>query len=442
MKSSAFCLFVVLMLGAGYVFGIPGYLDVYDESDGLCDGRVTKIAIDKDGVKWFGTWGGQVCRFDDENWETFEVDPHSSPSWVIDMALDTAGRVWVATVSGNVFYYFEDGEFHGLDAHPMIDAGTALLFAPSGDLYAGGMDFWCQEWVGRYNLSEGWRFWLEWGGDAMRSPIAFDVDPDGSICFATRWQQVYRLTERGNNWQNFQAPDGDNADIGISDYGRVWLIRAYEETADIPIIVYTDEGERWSQMKYPQINWKTDGGSSIEIAPDKGIWFGMTGGAFWFDHEEWRWIDVGKPADIVVDQSNGDVWFATWPGVAVMRGGPDAWPPVYIEIRLIQDTANPKRTASIMADVSFEMDLRLDFYLAVEDAQGNLLFAPDFSPEMAPMAQSFDVAIGTVVENYPLLELDLSRVPGGTYRWHAACIHTGTMEFASNIASCEWQFNR
>jgi len=123
-----------------------------------------------------------------------------------------------------------------------------------------------------------------------------------------------------------------------------------------------------------------------------------------------------------------------------MRGGTQAWPPVYIEIRPVHDPGDPDKRAFIMADIWFEMDLKLDFYLAVEDARGNLLFAPDFTPEMSPMAQSFDVAIGTVVENYPLLGLDLSGVPAGTYRWFAACTYTGTMEFASNIASCEWQF--
>jgi ligand-binding sensor domain-containing protein len=42
----------------------------YTTSDGLADNLVNGAAIDSEGHRWFGTWGG-VCEYDGSSWTTY-----------------------------------------------------------------------------------------------------------------------------------------------------------------------------------------------------------------------------------------------------------------------------------------------------------------------------------------------------------------------------------
>jgi len=428
---------LVLFVGAGCAYAMPPYLELYTQADGLGGDSAHRVCIDREGKKWFGLSGKfvHVSSFDEVSWESFSLP---TSNWLTDMALDSAGRIWVvSTFGGN--WLLQDGKFQTSILPQFCIFSSALTFDLDWHLWVGGWNNGL--WVAKHYASKGWETWFPLINEA---PWAFALGPEGRVWFVTS-RYLYGSREGETSFETFYPwPGKDFVDMAVSNTGRIWLISgSCNGFGGAAPIIYSDDAEEWSVVGYPELSSKTETGTCVAIVGDTGIWFGFNAGAFWYDCTDWRWIDLGDGlADIAVDETNGDVWFATWSGAVVMRGGPDAWPPVYMEISPIQDPADADKRAFIMGDIWFEMDLNLDFYLAVEDAHGNLLFAPQFTPEMRPMAQSFDAAIGTVVENYPLLELDLSGVPEGSYRWFAACTHAGTMEFASNIASCEWQFNR
>ena len=75
----------------------------WETSDGLPDSSVTAMVQTADGYLWFGTFGGLV-RFDGVKFTVF--DPSNTPQLaspgIVNLHLDTAGRLWASTVRGLV----------------------------------------------------------------------------------------------------------------------------------------------------------------------------------------------------------------------------------------------------------------------------------------------------------------------------------------------------
>ena len=62
---------------------------------------VFSMAIDREGNKWFGTWGGGVSRFDGTAWRNFTTDDGVAGNIVYAVTIDPHdGAVWVGTNHG------------------------------------------------------------------------------------------------------------------------------------------------------------------------------------------------------------------------------------------------------------------------------------------------------------------------------------------------------
>ncbi|HUT02580.1 MAG TPA: hypothetical protein VM163_01650 [bacterium] len=427
-------------------FATAGYLEHYTEEDGLADNRVSFIRIGESGVKWFATYNSGVCRFDECSWETYPAGR------VQDMALDNTGRPWICYMSGICYLDLHAGRFYCLD-YPLLSAYSAVTCSPDGALWTGG-------WVGELEV---WRTfnlvqWKCWKG---LLPEKFAIDADGRVWFvgaagpagAPPNYGVWRISADGESWDriddNVRLPSGTRyRSIYASQTGRVWVEAAESPAAKF----YSDDYETWVMFDESPFGLSADYYVWIECASEEGIWFrsahpAYIEGAFYYDYQDWRFVRVAcyvgqgltGMETIRVDNRTGDVWFGTYSnGVYVMRGGPEAWPPVWIELEAL---VNPCAGAvSVQGSAEFQMDLRLDLYVALELPDKTLLFAPNWSASMAPLVPNLEVPIGLNVNGLPLVTLEVAGIPAGTYRWFAACTHAGSMEFASNIASCEWQF--
>jgi len=438
--------FCLLLISHGWSLAQVPYLDHYTEDDGLADNRVHRVLVDSEGIKWFGTSPGWVSTCDEHEWRSYELLSGFNTSWgVADMVFDNEGRVWASIAPAyQAFHWFEDGAFHGLSRDSLgygIDMPSAMVFDSTNALWAGGYADWDGIWVGRYHGQAEWRVW---NGRWLESPVDFDISPDGYIWFAGHDEHVYRILEGTNQWERFPVPGCRNSRIDTSDEGRLWLVKScYDENE--PMILWSDDWENWERLELPDLDSETGVSTTIRAFSGDRIWFGFSGGALWYDGSDWRWIHVADSLrDIAIDNLTQDVWFAAHDGVYVMRGGPDAWPPVWIELEALTlaDPNGARPTLSLKGSAEFQMELELDLYVAVELPDASLLYAPDWTPAMAPLVRNLDVPIGLNINDLPLVELDPADLPAGSYRWFAACTHAGTMEYASNIASCEWQFNR
>jgi ligand-binding sensor domain-containing protein len=98
---------------------------------------VFSLLIDPRGIKWVGTWGGGVARFDGKTWTNFTTQDGLAGNVVYAIAQDPTGRLWFGTN-------------HGLSAY---DGRAWTTVRPSqryqgGDVYAVAVDPDRSVWMG------------------------------------------------------------------------------------------------------------------------------------------------------------------------------------------------------------------------------------------------------------------------------------------------------
>lgn len=113
------------------------YFKQYHVEDGLSNNIVTSCLQDTRGFMWIGTREG-LNRFDGYNFRTFrDTDNGPKPignSWILDLALDPGGTMWVGTYIG-IYKYNENEE--NFDVIPFCKGMKAknLVFDADGNLW-------------------------------------------------------------------------------------------------------------------------------------------------------------------------------------------------------------------------------------------------------------------------------------------------------------------
>jgi streptogramin lyase len=65
---------------------------------------VFSILVDRDGNKWFGTWGGGATRFDGKTWKNFTIRDGLAGNIVYALEEDLLGQIWAGTHRGVSVY--------------------------------------------------------------------------------------------------------------------------------------------------------------------------------------------------------------------------------------------------------------------------------------------------------------------------------------------------
>jgi|GEM_PF-685737 ligand-binding sensor domain-containing protein len=61
---------------------------------------IVSSVIDQKGIKWFGTWGGGLSRFDGKKWKNYTTQDGLAGNTVNAIALDPNGILWIGTNNG------------------------------------------------------------------------------------------------------------------------------------------------------------------------------------------------------------------------------------------------------------------------------------------------------------------------------------------------------
>jgi len=172
----------------------------YTIEHGLTDNKVISIAIDSNGVKWFGTYYNGVSRFDGETWKTYTEDNGLAGSAVFSIARDSDGVKWFGT-SGGVSRFDDDTwttytKAEGLTSNFVnsiaIDNDGVKWFGTAGGL-------------NRFD-GETWTTYTTADGLVNDRVESIAIDSNGVKWFGTYYYGVSRYD--GDTWTTYTTADG------------------------------------------------------------------------------------------------------------------------------------------------------------------------------------------------------------------------------------------
>jgi len=411
----------------------PEIWDRFTASDGLGGNDVTVAYVDKLDVPSVGfanTCG--ISRYEEGRFVHY-VDGRS-PYTVRDMSQGFAdGPLWIAMLLGCGIHQFGyiDGGFSNY-----CEMTFSVQAQSDGTVWIAGFDG-----LIRYQSGSWTYFWGSPCWDYNYSPWELLVASDGEIWLMTglsRYRYLITLDQEGNVIREIETSDFQGG-MAEDSLGRIWI-------AGSSLWVY--ENGDFNREPLPGLSPDEAANlrgidirdDTIAVCGDSGVFVRDVGGWAHYELPE-GWPDTF--ARSVSIDNNGDLWLGLQnAGVAVLRLDEAVSRPILVGLQLNGSEYTLGHGMRVSIDlVSDAPDSRtVDFYVALQMPSGELLFYPSFGTEMTPFVSGVQIPSGTHLENHELFTIALPDLTTGTYRWYAACTHAGTMEFASNIASCEWQF--
>jgi ligand-binding sensor domain-containing protein len=110
------------------------------EAEGYNPNYVLSLAVDQQAVKWFGTWGAGLSRFDGQNWRNFTVKDGLPGNFVADIFIDSDNGLWVGT-EGGIGYFNGTQWIKYTRAEGLIDDSVfAIARDKTGSKWFGTLD--------------------------------------------------------------------------------------------------------------------------------------------------------------------------------------------------------------------------------------------------------------------------------------------------------------
>jgi ligand-binding sensor domain-containing protein len=263
----------------------------YTQMDGLHRNRVTAIAIDPQGNKWFGTAGstGAVSKFDGQSWTTFGT---------VKEAIEAEYEAIQTTINENDLWLVDR------------EGQVWIIYVPGVQVYDG------RNWV-TYQSPD---TLVEY------RPTAMAMDAEGRIWIATVYEYEYRYGMSvfdGEKWMQYRPEDGlINAsvnDMTADEEGNVWC------ASNLGVSRF--DGSEW-------INYGWQEGlpsiiNRIAIDPSGRVWVATSEGVGLFDGEDWHMYGVadglsGELVHALAFDEGARAWFGSYGGFVDSFDG-QAW---------------------------------------------------------------------------------------------------------------------
>jgi ligand-binding sensor domain-containing protein len=247
----------------------------YTVANGLPDNFINDIALDPAGRVWLATAAG-VTFFDGQSWTGYTAANGLADNYANSVTVDAQGRAWFGTAAGLTLF---DGQswtsFTPANGLPVNDI-NAVVMSDDGHIWAGGKgglsEFDGQTWH-TYATDNGL------GNIGQAAAIAFDQggrtwfgDPYGGVSvfdgqIVTRYTSAAGLVEGGINA------------IVVDPLGQIWV------GSDDGLSRF--DGQTWTSyttadgLAAPQVN-------AMVVDVDGRLWLGTTGGVSFFDDQRWQ----------------------------------------------------------------------------------------------------------------------------------------------------------
>ncbi len=277
------------------------------------------VAIHPDGTFWFGTYSGELVRYDGSGFTPYEYGNH-----LYSIDFDSLGNVWAGGLAGIRKYE------NGVNTLLYNVYNTSLTsyfvddmdFAPNGTAwFATGMGGACSydgiKWRG-FNPENGgaepWTFPHNSANDV------FVDKQDGTVWVASNGVGYWN----GSGWNifnlsNSNIPDNYVTTVNKDNQGRIWI-----GTRGVGTAYYN--GSTWTRLRFGP-NYNPNNIHAIETAPDGAVWIGTdfglhktTDGVNYTTYYEAVNGLPGSTINGIAFQPDGIMWVATDKGLAKFNG--------------------------------------------------------------------------------------------------------------------------
>ena len=276
----------------------------YNVSNGLANNYVQAILIDKKGIKWFGTYGGGLTKFDGVNWITYTVNDGLVCDYVRSIKVDTIGNLWIGTDGGvSKFDGVNWSNFTTFDG-----LSNNLVYAIEIDK-EGNKWFATNKGVSMFNDAS-WILYTTDNGLVNNIVTAIEIDALNNKWFGTWGGGISKFD--GSSWVSYHQVNFVNT-IVADNNGDIWVGTATG--------LRKFDGNCWTN--YPEINNAAPNGVyaiTIDFLGNK--WFGtIAGGLFKYNGQAFVNYDMnnGLISDLInalaIDK-DGNVWVGTDSGVS------------------------------------------------------------------------------------------------------------------------------
>jgi len=300
------------------------------ENSGLPHNQVTSIAIDAQGNKWFGTFYGEVVKFDDVSWTVYDRTNSGLP-----------GEYRIRSIAIDP----QDNKWFGASFTPTLDPGGGLIKfddtnwtiynrsnsgLPNNTVTSIAIDNLGNKWIGTWGGGVAKFDGIKWTQESSHlqsgNVFALSIDSHGSKWVGTH-SSIVKFDD--TNWTNYNYSksiipyyngNGGITSIAIDDEGNKWFGIAED----------WDSGSNGGVTKFDDVNWTIYSSNNSDlpysvhcIAIDKqgNKWFGASywsiGALVKFDGSNWTVYDSsnsGFPNDwiesLAIDDQ-GNKWFTT-----------------------------------------------------------------------------------------------------------------------------------
>jgi ligand-binding sensor domain-containing protein len=334
-----------------------GEFIIYNKGNSkLPNNRALAIAIDGQGNKWIGTYGG-LAKFDGVNWTVYNTSNSDLPSdTVFAIAIDGQGNKWIGTYRGLV-------KFDGVNWTVYNTSNSKL---PDNYVRAIAIDGGGNKWIGTsgglakfdgvnwtvYNTSNsklpdnyvraiaidgGGNKWIGTGGGGLAKfdGVNWTVYNTSNSKLPDNWVYAIAIDGQGNKWIGTGGG-------GLAKFDGVnWTVYDTSNSGlpntDVSAIAIDGQGNKWigtwggGLAKFDGVNWTVYNTSnsglpnnyvwSIAIDGQGNKWIGTEyGGLAKFDGVNWTVYNTsnsGLPDNYVYTiaiDGQGNKWIGTWGG--------------------------------------------------------------------------------------------------------------------------------
>ena len=387
-------------------------------ADGLPDGSVTAIFLDRDENMWFGTFDG-ICRYDGEAFTTFHTADGSWSNWVYSIAQDRQGDLWLGTgeglrrFDGKAFTTFTTDD--GLpDDGRLAHRVTSVLVDREGDVWLGTEAGLC-----RYD-GESFTALTRADGLIDDNVEAMAEDSQGNLWFGTP-QGASRFD--GEHFESFTSEDGlavPVSSIAEGPDGEMWFGTWGAGACRF-------DGEQFTTFTEKD-GLANDRVYAISTTRQGELWFGTRRGVSRYDGQTWSTLTTEdglahEAVQSVLEDRSGDMWFGT--------GWEEGWR--YSPGRGVSRYVGEEVVTYTMDDGLHTNTLRS----ILEDRQGNIWFggsggASWYDGQEFHVMEELQAHVSVLVEDHQG-SLWFGTAGHGVYRYDGTALHQMTV--ADGLAS-------